>query len=443
MNYIPVPLPGIFSATLTFKGNFEKVTFKPSTLNELPTCAYPLESLLMTLGPRATVDVITFALAENKILFHSSSLNKLPGICEALRTLLYPLRWPHVYIPIVPAPLLDLVEAPVPFILGTNSNWLKFIPESCLQDVIIINLDDASIDMMISNPIKFPDTIDRWLIYGMKKILQNEDSNFSKSQQLQLLVYDVMFHLFRGVPSCLFYLGPDIPVFNRTIFLANHASSFCKQYLDAITDTTSFHQFSESINSPFLSYFRQCIQVQVLNKNNDNYQFNSKKILDTDSLHRSMPEWIFHNQNSKNIDDDDIFLYQIRKYDFNTGPTIMQEFIYEYDEIETSKSNNYIINDNSLSNCLVNFDHKILDHVDNFVNWTLNNLCEKLGINVNEFEEEQNHETSPVSQSKKKLLSAVMKSNKDIFISKKDKIINDTFENSNGNALVQYLQRVL
>jgi hypothetical protein len=212
--------------------------------------------------------------------------------------------------------------------------------------------------------------------------------------------------------------------------LANHASNFCKEYLDAVTDTTSFHQFSESINSPFLSYFRQCIQVQELS--DDKYQKNSKKVVDTDSLHKStqgnsylLPEWIFRNDNFNILDDDELFLNQLRKYDVKVGPVVMHDFIFEYDRTERSKSS-ICIDDDLVSNRLVIFDHKALDHVDNFFNWTLNNLCEKLGINVDDFEDQnQNHQTSPVSQSKKKLLSAVMKSNKDIFISKKDKIISE------------------
>ena len=465
LNYCPVPLPGIFSISCGFRGlNDNIVSFQPPSLAELPTCAYPVESLLSTLGPRATVDLITFALSECKILFHSTTLNKLPGICEALRTLLYPLRWPPVYIPIVPAPLLDLVEAPVPFILGTHSHWLKFIPESCLQDVIIINLDNASIDMTDSNPIKFPDTIDRWLIYGMKSILFNShDGEISEAaasnnrgKQLQLLVYDVMFNLFRGVPSCLFYLGPDIPVFNRTIFLANHASNFCKQYLDAITDSTSFHQFSESINSPFLSFFRQCIEDQPRHKASNHsearningaYPFHMNNY-DYNAVSCLLPDWILENRinDSGNIDLEELFQKQIRKYlNYSRSAKIPELFIDCDDHKLSMLPNNIIVDEISDSSLkpFVAFDHRIIEHVDNFANWTLNTLCEELGVDLG-LQEENYVEQSPLSHSKKKILSA-MKSNKDLSVSKKENI-NHAFENFTsgmGNALVQYLQRVL
>jgi hypothetical protein len=305
---------------------------------------------------------------------------------------------------------------------------------------------------MYSNPIKFPDTIDRWLTYGMKSILYNSAASISKSKQLQLLVYDVMFHLFRGVPSCLFYLGPDIPVFNRTIFLEKHASNFCKQYLDAITDSTSFHQFSESINSPFLSFFRQCIEDHLLDKklDYDHLETDESPIhmntYDYNSVNCLLPDWIFHNQNNHDIkiDLEEVFQKQIRKYLYYSRAAKVPELVLDCSGDALSRmSNDNIIDESSLLKPIVVFDHNIIDNVDNFANWTINTVCAELDIDFNSLEEKFLIEQSPLSLSKKKLFPK--KSSKDISAAKKDKIINtfENFTNGMGNALVQYLQRVL
>ena len=62
-------------------------------------------------------------------------------MCEGIRALLYPLSWTHVFLPVVPAPLLDLVQAPVPFLLGTHTDWLGLIPPESLQDVLVVDVD--------------------------------------------------------------------------------------------------------------------------------------------------------------------------------------------------------------------------------------------------------------------------------------------------------------
>ena len=69
-----------------------------------------------------------------------TDLSLLPAVCESLRALLYPLKWTHVFLPVVPAPLLDLVQAPVPYLLGTHTNWLHLIPWESLQVSKVVSL---------------------------------------------------------------------------------------------------------------------------------------------------------------------------------------------------------------------------------------------------------------------------------------------------------------
>lgn len=38
--------------------------------------------------------------------------------------LIYPFHWPYVYVPVLPFTLLTFLEAPTPFILGINSEYL-------------------------------------------------------------------------------------------------------------------------------------------------------------------------------------------------------------------------------------------------------------------------------------------------------------------------------
>ena len=56
------------------------------------------------------------------------------------------MQWSHVYVPVVPATLLDLVEAPVPFILGIHTDWLGLVSPDCLRDVVIVDVDTRTVD---------------------------------------------------------------------------------------------------------------------------------------------------------------------------------------------------------------------------------------------------------------------------------------------------------
>lgn len=52
---------------------------------------------------------------------------------------MYPFRYTHVYIPILPAPLAEVLSTPTPFIMGIHSSLQSEIND--LLDVIVIDLD--------------------------------------------------------------------------------------------------------------------------------------------------------------------------------------------------------------------------------------------------------------------------------------------------------------
>lgn len=64
-------------------------------------------------------------MTEHKILFHSASYSRLTEGCRALTALMYPFRYSHVYIPLLPAALVEILSTPTPFIMGVHSS-LKY-----------------------------------------------------------------------------------------------------------------------------------------------------------------------------------------------------------------------------------------------------------------------------------------------------------------------------
>ena len=40
-------------------------------------------------------------------------------------SMLYPLHWQHIYIPVTPSHLIDYCAAPMPFIIGVHSSFME------------------------------------------------------------------------------------------------------------------------------------------------------------------------------------------------------------------------------------------------------------------------------------------------------------------------------
>lgn len=82
-------------------------------------------------------EVFLALLQEHKVIFVSDSQIVLGYVIEALLSFLYPLRWEHVILPILPEKLLQLLEAPVPLIAG--------IPTALASDGLICSARDVTV----------------------------------------------------------------------------------------------------------------------------------------------------------------------------------------------------------------------------------------------------------------------------------------------------------
>lgn len=99
-------------------------------------------------------------MTEHKILFHSTSYSRLSDSCRALTSLMYPLRYTHTYVPILPASILEILSTPTPFIMGIHSSLQNEVND--VLDVIVADLDGGSIyipESLISPVSKLPPSL--------------------------------------------------------------------------------------------------------------------------------------------------------------------------------------------------------------------------------------------------------------------------------------------
>ncbi|KAL7269540.1 hypothetical protein RUND412_007798, partial [Rhizina undulata] len=115
--------------------------------NELPGCRNTdLYAMFRALSLQNVVTMFEFALSESRIILLSSNTAMLQIVCRALVSLMYPLQWLGIYIPVLPARLLSALEAPCPYIVGIERRYDKIeLPE---EDFVCVDLDS---DVIISS----------------------------------------------------------------------------------------------------------------------------------------------------------------------------------------------------------------------------------------------------------------------------------------------------
>ncbi|RUS72247.1 hypothetical protein EGW08_019988 [Elysia chlorotica] len=141
----PLPKPGkvCHIRTLDNNGEMETIFLNRPTDNRLDDVNY--ESPLFYLGTDRLVKVFSSMLMERRIILCSSNLSILTQTVHALSALLYPFHWQHVYVPLLPLEMLDVVCAPMPYILGVLSAFLPQVLQMDTEQVFIVDLDKKSI----------------------------------------------------------------------------------------------------------------------------------------------------------------------------------------------------------------------------------------------------------------------------------------------------------
>lgn len=79
-------------------------------------------TLFSTLPANVIVQLLSMLLLEKSLIISGSDVGLVTAIGTALTHLLSPFQWEGVFVPILPFSALEVLEAPVPFIVGTTAN---------------------------------------------------------------------------------------------------------------------------------------------------------------------------------------------------------------------------------------------------------------------------------------------------------------------------------
>jgi hypothetical protein len=119
---LPLPLPGRMDVELAWtavSGLRPRCRFHvPATVFDFSAVDAPVHEVFEWLDPSVVVQIIACLLCEGKVLLVSRHRSALTPVAESLLALLFPFEWPFVYIPMLPRPLWNFAESPVPYFIG-------------------------------------------------------------------------------------------------------------------------------------------------------------------------------------------------------------------------------------------------------------------------------------------------------------------------------------
>ncbi|KAK9874779.1 hypothetical protein WA026_005585 [Henosepilachna vigintioctopunctata] len=135
---VPFPTPRTL-LQLSMQHPYDKAIFTQPEDLPLPRSAARFRELLVNLGPENCLQVLVLILTEQKILIHSLRPDTLTCVAEAVSSLLFPFKWQCPYIPLCPLGLVEVLHAPLPFLVGVDSRFFDFHDPP--PDVSCVDLD--------------------------------------------------------------------------------------------------------------------------------------------------------------------------------------------------------------------------------------------------------------------------------------------------------------
>uniref|UniRef100_A0A061QLT2 Stomatal cytokinesis-defective 1 family protein n=1 Tax=Tetraselmis sp. GSL018 TaxID=582737 RepID=A0A061QLT2_9CHLO len=132
-----------------------------------------LRRITQCFSPGQIVQLFVVAsILERQVLFTGDSIGTISSCAETLRLLLFPLRWAHVYVPVLPLMLVEAIQAPTPYIMGLL--YGMGAPHGRIpRGVLVANTDEGTIHRAGDgrNLLKLPPTEGARLQRGLRALL--------------------------------------------------------------------------------------------------------------------------------------------------------------------------------------------------------------------------------------------------------------------------------
>jgi len=137
---VPAPPPGAFELRMDILDSAIRFWAPPAN-QPIPYVALPFNVLFQCLD-LSNVLFVWYSLAlERRILLVSSQASLLTVCSEILCSLLFPMQWSHLYIPLLPQSLSQILDAPFPYLCGVCTENISAFMNDIGDETIVVDLD--------------------------------------------------------------------------------------------------------------------------------------------------------------------------------------------------------------------------------------------------------------------------------------------------------------
>ena len=233
-----VPHPG-----LTFHLEYgQGQVFSSPTPNHLNLPSIPenrnLTEYYNAVDANNMLHIFASMLFERRIIVTSKRLSRLSACVQAANSVIYPMSWQHIFIPVLPVQLMDYLSAPMPFLIGVPETIMKRARPSELGEVVVLDADNNKVDTPFDDLNSLPLDV----VSNLKKSLKSPAHLLGDSVARGFL--QALVHLIGGYRDALKYRQGEKITFSEEAFIKSRSSSI-QPFLEQMLQLQLFRQFIE------------------------------------------------------------------------------------------------------------------------------------------------------------------------------------------------------
>lgn len=189
--------------------------------------------------PKAMIGVFAAMLAERRIIFMSRRLDVLSSCIQAANAFLYPMVWQHIFIPVLPMKMKDILGAPMPFLIGIPDAVYRSLRKEEIGDVVILNCDKRTPDAL-ETPFDDVKNMPPELVASLKKHLANSTEH--RGDRVSKIFLGILVQLIGGYRDAVKF--NDKITFDPETFIDTRPSHL-RPFLTKMLQLQIFQQFIE------------------------------------------------------------------------------------------------------------------------------------------------------------------------------------------------------
>lgn len=188
--------------------------------------------------PKTMIEIFAALLAERRIIFLSNNFDKLSSCVQASCTLLYPMYWQHIFIPLLPLKLKDYLLAPMPYCIGCPTSVFSSVRKEEIGDVVLINCDTN----VITSPFDDINDLPQDILSFLKKNLTGSSCDL-RGDRIPRVFLSSLVQIIGAYRDAIKYTEKGLRFSNDT-FIDSQLPQY-KPFVQKIVELQVFQQFIE------------------------------------------------------------------------------------------------------------------------------------------------------------------------------------------------------